>query len=288
MNSDDFSDLLLSNGDALTLAVERWFQSGEMLVTAALELLSTLALVPGTTFDFQCVKPWADGGSPSNIRALALDILLKTEPEHAEVYLEALLGMFYNDNVSSTVIQILHDLCLVSLDAFAGAAPAMFARSLELLEVPDAAILVADLAPVLEEDVRREGALRILAQAPLCIERADSVFRLCQKGLALPPEALVQIAAALDEDGDPELLECVEAVLAFHPAFIADPLGQEALFGALQRGSVGAFRLCLKCCADVEIAPQLLLEFARFADDASEDLDPEMHAEVAEFLARHQ
>jgi hypothetical protein len=164
----------------------------------------------------------------------------------------------------------------------------MFARAVDLLALPDAAILVADLAPVLGDDVRREGALRILAQAPLCIERADSVFRICQKGLMLPPEALALMAAALDEDGDPEVVECVEAVLAFHPEFLADALGQEALFGALRRGSVGAFRLCLKCCADVEIEEQLLLEFARFAEDASEDIDPEMQLEVAEFLARHQ
>jgi hypothetical protein len=116
--------------------------------------------------------------------------------------------------------------------------------------VPDAAILVADLA-----------------QAPLCIGRADSVFRICQRGLA-------QRADSLDEDGDQEVVEC------------ADALGQEALFGALQRGSAGAFRLCLKCCADLEIAPQLSLQLARFAEDVCEDLDPEMHAKVAEFLAR--
>jgi hypothetical protein len=112
---------------------------------------------------------------------------------------------------------------------------------------------------------------------------------ICHKtGVMLPPELLGILAGQLAADADVEVMDALEAILGLHPGFFAGAEAQEKLFRGIQNDSVHAFRLCLKCCIDVEIAPPLVEAFVEFAEEIEEELDPELHAEVAAFLAKHQ
>jgi hypothetical protein len=284
--SEEFAAVLISVGEAFVESVNSWLQTNENLAKPTLELLSTLADIPGAPIDFSFVKPLIDNWFPIDIRALALEILIKVEEENAMGYIKGLLELFYQEKVTSTLIQVVHDVCLLVPEAVA--AEQIFARAVELLEIPDAAILIADVAQGLTQVQREEGVTRILEHAPLCIERADSVFRICREGVRLPREMLAQFATELSGEGGEELLGCVEAILELHPEFFADAEGQQKLCEGLVNDSVNAFRLCLKCCANVQVDPQLLRAFGEFAENADEDLDAEIREEVMNFVAHHQ
>jgi hypothetical protein len=80
----------------------------------------------------------------------------------------------------------------------------------------------------------------------------------------------------------------MEAILELHQEWFEGVEGQEMLFRGIQNESVHAFRLCLKCCGEVEIAGPLIEAFVEFAREIEEELDRELHEEVAEFLTKHQ
>jgi hypothetical protein len=79
-----------------------------------------------------------------------------------------------------------------------------FRRAVEVLEIPEAALLIADVAPMMELGQREEGIGLILGCGKLGIERADSVFMICKKtGVRLTiPELLAILGEELEGESD--------------------------------------------------------------------------------------
>jgi hypothetical protein len=162
---------------------------------------------------------------------------------------------------------------------------------MESLAVPDAAILVADLAGGIPREEVESAILGILRE-PFCIERLDSVFRMCNDiGIVLPPEILRQIAGELVANESAEVLHCAQAILVKHAVVFAESDVQELLFKGLERPpefAMWAFLVCLNCCRECPVAAPLLEAFHGFASEHEGEFEEEIHGQIAEFLASHQ
>lgn len=288
-NFDQFASALLSFGGDFLNAIGRWLQGGEETAKSALELLYTLSQIDGVSFDFNCIKPFVDGQFSQDIRALTLNILMNVEPENREAYLNMLMSMFFNDPLTAVVIQVVREAYLTDQKGFESIVQQIYKRLMDNIEIPETAVLLGDLdiERVLKESVI-EG---ILHQTELCIERADAIFRLCANNeIALPDKYLSQIAAHMNNTEDPEVIECIEGILRLHPDYFATEEGQKHIYDGLnnENSSISAFKICLNCCSDKPIAPELLHRFHDFVQQHENELDEELHCLVTQFLNNHQ
>lgn len=291
-NFDSFASALLSFGEVLANAVANWLQASEDTARATLELLATLAQTENPQFDFGCVKPFLDGNFSPEIRALALNVLIQADPENWARYVEMLMSIFFNENDSGTVMEILHDLYVDRPDVFETSLQEIFTRLVQRVDVPSAAIVLADIAPQLD-DAKRQTILELLLNQPvLTIERADAIFRICEgQQLRLPDAFVDRLGRELTTGESAEALACIEAILKSYPEYFATEAAQEKLCAALQRPfefAVVAFRLCVNCCAGHPVAPPLMEMFHAFASEHENEMDGDLHEAVAAFLEAHK
>ena len=201
-----------------------------------------------------------------------------------------LMSMFQNEPGCGTVIQTLHDLYIEQPGAFN--ASMLLARLVRIIDLPDAAVLLADIAPALEPAARERAIALLFAQNVLCIERVDAIFRICQQcNITLPPNLLERLAAELASNKDQEVLACIEAILRQHSAFFATDAGQARLLEGLGRPpqyAVFASRICVNCCSGCPVAQPLMQAVGSFATQFERGMDADLHATVAAFLAAHK
>ena len=290
-NFDGFAAALLSAGDHLANAVSNWLQAGEATARATLELLATLAQVPNAPFDFGCVKPFLDGNFSPDIRALTLNVLLQADKQNWQEYLKRLMEIFFNEEDSGTVVELLHDMYIEQKELFEPHLPQILERLVQRIQLPGAAVLLADIAPKLDEKAR-ENVIQLLFTQELTIERIDAIYRICGEcQVRLPNEFVAALGDALVSNESAEVLMCVAALLEQYPEFFASEAGQEKLHQALQRPfdfAVIAFKLCVNCCSNCPVAGPLMEAFHSFATEYEKDMDEELHAAVAAFCAAHK
>jgi hypothetical protein len=292
-NFDSFAVALLSCGELLFSAIGTWLQGGEQLAKSSLELILTLAQFPEAAgFEFGCVKPFLDGSFSPEIRGLAIDILMQVESDRFEMYVQMLLEIFYHEDGSPTICEVLHDICIGHPDIFRPVASQIIDRAVQLIEVPGAAVLLADLSENLDGLGKARVVEAIVNQEILCIERVDAIFRILQhNGVELAPEWLLRLITELGKNESEEVLQCLSEILKTRPDFVASSIGQEQLLAVMQREEQFAligFNLCLKCCADVPLNADLMEAFHIFANHFGENFDEELGVEVSMFLNKHQ
>lgn len=292
-NFPEFGQLLLSTGPLLLGAVGTWLQASNVdLARCTLELLGTLAQFEGAPFDFNCVRPFVDASFPTELRGLALNVLILVDKENYPTYLELLMTMFMNDAITGIVVQVLRDAYTDNPEVFAPHIANIYMRLCQIIEIPEAAILLADIIEHVPQEGRENAITLICSQPELTIERVDAIYRICGScGIALPPPMVVRLAAELATNEDEEVLGCLEQILMQYPAYFAEEDGQAKLFDTIQNRapifSKYAFRLCIACCMGCPVAPPLLEAVRGLAEQCEADMDPEMHEAVAAFLAQH-
>lgn len=294
MYGEDFAQILLGEkyGALFQNALGTWLLNNEETGKSALELVSTLVQIPGTEgIDFSFVKPFVDGQYSTDIRSLAFNILIQIDPQNAQIYIEGIMNIFFNEKPTSIVFQVIHDLYTTSPEVFAPRLDDIYQRALENLDVPESAILLSDISTSLDQPSREQILAQIFQQPELCIERADSIFSICQKNqMTLPPEFLAQLVGTLLTNQSEETLECVEAILQNHPEFFHSPEVQMQLLPAFEREqqfAVFPFKLILACCHDTPVTPEILTAVHDFATLVEANLDQEMHDKISHFLASH-
>ncbi|OHS92868.1 hypothetical protein TRFO_12238 [Tritrichomonas foetus] len=291
-NFSEFAALLLSNGPAFLNAIGVWLQAGEQTALPTLELINALSQIEGIQFDFNCIKPFLDGQFSPDIRSLAMNILLQVEPQNAQMYLQMLMEMFMNDNPTSTVFQIIHDDLSIFPDFFQSLIPQLFQRSIQFIQVPESAIVLADIAPHIDQAGRENIITQIFSQPQLCPERADAIFRICNDcEITLPPSNLAQLVTDLATNESEDTLQCTEAILVHHSPFFASPEVQTQLLPVFQRDpnfAVFAFRIVLYSCGSCAVVPPVLEAFRNFAVQFESSFEPELHKNVKLFLDAHQ
>ena len=290
-NFEQFGHMLLSDPMRLMNAVGAWLQN-EATAKPTLELLYTLSQIPGNDFDFNCIKPFIDGQFSADMRMLALNILLQVEPQNAEQYLNMMMNIFLNDKPTPTVFQIIHDGLYTFSEFFQNLVPQLYQRAIENIEVPDSAILLADIAQQLDQQSKENIITQIFAQPVLSFERADSIFRLCNDcAIKLPANFVDQLISDMSTNESEETLQCTEGIVCLHSDYLASPEFQLKVLPILQRDSqfaVFGFRIILNCCANCPVVPQVLEAFHQFATQFESNLDPDMHNLVSTFLSNHK
>jgi hypothetical protein len=279
---DAFAKQLLSLRNQLSAAVGIWFLQSMAFCKSALELLGTLADVEGAEFDFSCVEQLNRRDFPADIRALALHVLFRAYGAEA---IAPLLELFYNEDMTSTILEIINDVYLEATDEFK---PKRFvARALNFLAIPEAAVLLAHAAPRVSPKIRHHIIEQIFQFPDLSIQRFDAIFRICsQCRVKLVPPFLNQLIDFLATVTDPEVVSCIEVTLIMHPDFFALPDAQEKLLALFENETVAlaAFRICANCCWRVQVNLQLLHAFTEFARRLEQDMDKELAQIVAKFL----
>ncbi|KAK8899085.1 hypothetical protein M9Y10_001384 [Tritrichomonas musculus] len=297
-NFEEFGNLLLSeeNAQIFLNSIGTWL-SQEDTAKSALELLITLSQLPNTNgFDFSIVKPFVDGQYSPDIRALALNLLTQVEPQNAEHYIQTLFSMFMNEKPTPNVFQIIHDYLQLFPNFFVNLIPQIYQRSMENIDVPDSAILLADISSHLDQPSREQIIALIFQQPNLCIERADAIYRMCSGNnnnykITLPPNFIEQLVSNMEACDSEEVLQCTEAILKLHANYFASPELQAKILPVFEREpqfSVYGFKTILFCCNNCEVAAPVLQAFYNFAHQFESNFDEEIHSDVLKFLQSHK
>lgn len=294
LNFPEFAHLLLNvHEQALSNSLGVWLQNDEETIKSALELINSLVQFQDESeFDFSLVGPFTDGQYSVDIRALALNILCQAKTEDTLQYLQKFFEMFMNEKPTPIVFQIIHD--GITDKFFMDLIPQIYERSIKYISVPDSAVVLADISPNIDQESRENIITLIFQQSTedICIERADSLFRICSDNhIELPQECVEQLVHFMDVSQSEEVLQCIEAILKQNSNYFTSADLQLKLLPVFDREpqfSVYAFKVILACCASCEVAQPILQAFNDFAGQNESAFDESFHAEVSKFIDSHQ
>ena len=200
--------------------------------------------------------------------------------------------MFLNEKPTPNVFQIIHDDLQIFPNFFVNLIPQIFQRSIQNIDVPDSAILLADVSQSLDQPSKEQIISLFFQQPALCMERADAIFRICsQNQITLPPNYIEQLVTDMQTNEAEDIIQCTEAILKLHASYFSTPELQMKVLPIFEREpqfSVYGFKLILFCCANCPVVPPVLQAFYNFAHQFEANFDQEIHNEVARFLETHK
>ena len=289
-NSDTFAEILLENEKFLTETLSLWLQSSlKNIIKSTIDLIGFIALYNPNSLDFSIIRPFTDSQFSNDIRSLTLSVFLNVEP--SDQLFKELINLIYEDQLSSTLFEVLHDLYSSIPEMFQEFIQDLINISIKNISITSTCILLTDLIQYFNEEqitLIINSYFNLTNSEP---EHCYLLFNILNNGnLFLNENEILIIGKQYEETNKLDKMELLEKILALHIEYLKSEDCQLHLINILNKDILQAarvFEFILDNFKNINLIPNLLEIFNLFLNEHNEELI-EMSEKINSFISHHK
>ena len=287
------SDLIAS--EIFQQKISQWLESSNQAVLkSTLDMFNSIALFNPSALDFSVITPFADAQFPTDIRALALNCVLQTEP--SDEALGELIGLLQCDDIGPCVFEVLHDLIQSGDAPFEEAMPVIINKAIEYFKYPAACTLLAEVSKSIDEEQCHNLISQFFSLQTPAAEQCFALFELTKlhQGLITNDDQWIALGNFYAKCNDLPTMELLEFLMAENPDYCISEDAQGCFTAVIKKEfqiALRGFEFAITQLATAPVTEQLgsaIHDFIQLKEDEKFQFEDQLAAKVETFVQNHQ
>ena len=282
---ENFPDMLLKS-DEFSNALSTWLESNNAnIMKSALDLINSFAMYSTESMDFSFVKEYTTNKFPTDIRALAINILIQVDASD-ELYSE-LISLLNEEEIGAVFFEIVHDIYQSNPEIFDDCFELLISRCFDNFNIAPAALIIATANEKLNEEQQKLVAEKFFESKQITPEQCFALFNVASKNAELITEReyarLIKIYKKLL---DIDTMMALERILTINEEFATSEEAQRTYLSIMKKGGeyeMHEVEFLVELFEGKQMIPELIQEVAHFKEDNEDEL-AELNAKIESLI----